>query len=143
MFLSVCVPPSSNAVSRRSRTSSCTRLDMQIPPGGAISCSRAATLTPSPKMSSPSTMMSPMLMPMRKAMRRSSAIPAVRSAIAVCTSTAQRTALTTLGNSSSRPSPVVLTMRPPWLAIAGSTTSCRMAFSAASVPLSSRPISRE
>ncbi len=35
------------------------------------------------------------------------------SAIAVCTSTAQRTALTTLGNSSSRPSPVVLTMRPP------------------------------
>ena len=105
MFLSVCVPPSSNAVSRRSRTSSCTRLDMQMPPGGAISCRRAATLTPSPKMSSPSTMMSPRLMPMRKAMRRSSAISAVRSAIAVCTSTAQRTALTTLGNSSSRPSP--------------------------------------
>jgi len=31
-------------------------------------------------------------------------------------------------------------MRPPWVAIAGSTTSWRRTFSAASVPLSSRPI---
>ena len=65
------------------------------------------------------------------------AIPAVRSAIAVCTSIEQRTAFTTLGNSSNKPSPVVLTILPPWLAIAGSTTSCRRAFSAARVPLSS------
>ena len=55
-------------------------------------------------------------------MRRSSGFSALRSAIAVCNSTAQHRALTTLGNSSSRPSPVVLTMRPPWPAIAGSTT---------------------
>src|SRR5262249_50822312 len=36
-----------------------------MPPGAAISCRRAATLTPSPKMSSPSKIMSPRLMPMR------------------------------------------------------------------------------
>ena len=69
--------------------------------------------------------------------------PALRSAMPRCTSTAQRTASTTLANSSSRPSPVVLTMRPPYSAIFGSISSCRWAFSAASVPLSSRPISRE
>ena len=60
-----------------------------------------------------------------------------------CTSTAHRTASTTLGNSSSRPSPVVLTIRPPYSAIFGSMSSRRWAFNAASVPLSSRPIRRE
>jgi hypothetical protein len=34
-------------------------------------------------------------------------------AIAACTSAAQRNASTTLANSTSKPSPVVLTMRPP------------------------------
>ena len=38
--------------------------------------------------------------------------PAFRSGISCCTATAQRTASTTLANSSSRPSPVVFTMRP-------------------------------
>ena len=42
-------------------------------PARRCSRSRAATLTPSPKMSSSSTMMSPRLMPMRNSMRRSSA----------------------------------------------------------------------
>ena len=120
MFLSVCRPPSSKTASSRLRTSSCTRADRQIPPGVATSCKRAATFTPSPKMSSPSTMMSPMIDADAEGnapvLRLS---PAVRSAIAVCTSTTQRTASTTLANSSSSPSPVVLTMRPPWLAICG------------------------
>src|ERR1035438_4838420 len=38
---------------------------MQMPPGSAMPSSRAATLTPSPKMSSPSIMISPILIPIR------------------------------------------------------------------------------
>src|SRR6516162_4971608 len=56
-------------------------------------------------------------MPMRNSMRLSAATPLFRSGIAYCTSTAQRTASTTLANSTSRPSPVVLTMRPRCSAI--------------------------
>jgi hypothetical protein len=41
-------------------------------------------------------------------MRLSAGTPAFRSAISRCTSTAQRTASTTLANSTRRPSPVVL-----------------------------------
>jgi hypothetical protein len=51
-------------------------------------------------------------MPMCNSMRLSAATPVSRSGIACCTATAQRTASTTLANSTSRPSPVVLTMRP-------------------------------
>ena len=43
----------------------------QIPPGSASPSSRAATLTPSPKMSASSEMMSPRLIPIRNSMRRS------------------------------------------------------------------------
>src|SRR6516162_2422601 len=60
-----------------------------------------------------------------------------------CTSTAQRTASTTLENSISNPSPVVLTIRPRCSLTFGSPSSRRIAFSAASVPSSSSPISRE
>jgi hypothetical protein len=49
---------------------------------------------------------------------------------------------TALANSISSPSPVVLTTRPWWLAIAGSTNSRRIAFRAARVPTSSAPIRR-
>ncbi len=82
-------------------------------------------------------------MPMRKSSRLSGAMPSLRSAMPRCTSTAQRTASTTLENSSNRPSPVVLTMRPSCSAILGSISSRRWAFSAASVPLSSTPMRRE
>ena len=44
------------------------------------------------------------------------------------------TASTTLANSTSTPSPIVLTIRPPCSAISGSISSPRCAFSAASVP---------
>jgi hypothetical protein len=52
---------------------------------------------------------------MRNLIRWSSGTPASRSIIARCTSAAQRAASTTLGNSASIPSPVVLTM-PFWRA---------------------------
>src|SRR3984893_7966695 len=100
-------------------------------------------LTPSPKRSSPSTITSPRLMPMRNSMRLSAPTPAFRSGIACCTATAQRTASTTLANSTSMPSPVVLTTRPWCSAIFGSTSSRRTALRRSSVPSSSAPISRE
>jgi hypothetical protein len=79
-----------------------------------------------------SMMMSPTLMPMRNSMRRSAGVAAVRAIISRCTSTAQRTASTTLANSTRRPSPVVLTMRPRCSAILGSPSSRRTARNAAS-----------
>ena len=80
---------------------------------------------------------------MRNSMRLSAATPVFRSGIACCTATAQRTASTTLANSTSRPSPVVLTMRPLCSAIFGSRSSRRSALRRSSVPSSSAPISRE
>jgi len=59
MFFSVCSPMSSKARSSRPAASSLTRAETQIPPGSARPSSRAATLTPSPKMSPSSTTMSP------------------------------------------------------------------------------------
>src|SRR5882724_8793360 len=53
---------------------------MQIPPGSASVSSRAAMLTQSPKMSSPETITSPILTPMRKRICSDSATPALRSA---------------------------------------------------------------
>src|SRR6516165_7105312 len=44
---------------------------MQMPPGSANPSNRAATLTPSPKMSCSSTMTSPRFTPMRNLIRRS------------------------------------------------------------------------
>ena len=67
-----------------------------------------------------------------------SVVDAVRCAVEV-----QRTASTTLANSTRRPSPVILTMRPRCSTILGSPTSRRTARNAASVPSSSSPISRE
>ena len=54
---------------------------------------------------------------MRNSMRRSGGRPALRSTIPVCTLMAQRTASTTLRNSTMAPSPVRLTTRPLWTAI--------------------------
>ena len=59
-----------------------------------------------------------------------------------CISVAQRSASTTLANSTSSPSPMVLTMRPRYSAILGSISSRRYALSRARVPSSSAPISR-
>jgi len=85
---------------------------MHSPPGSHKASRRAAILTPSPKMSSPSMMMSPTLMPMRKTIRSSSATSALRLTMPRWITTAHPTASTTLPNSTSAPSPVVLTMRP-------------------------------
>ena len=115
MFLRVCSPMSSNAKSSLSPIWSRTVPDTQMPPGSAMPSSRAAMLTPSPWMSSSSMITSPRLTPMRHSMRTSVASSALRSAIPRCHSVAQRIASTTLANSTSRPSPVVLTMPPVML----------------------------
>jgi hypothetical protein len=57
--------------------------------------------------------------------RRTFAMSPLRSAIARCTSNAQRTASTTLANSANRPSPVFFTVRPLCSLIFGSTNSRR------------------
>src|SRR5215468_3437669 len=61
MFLTCCSSMSSKARSSLPATSSCTRAETQMPPGSARPSRRAATFTPSPKMSPPSIMMSPTL----------------------------------------------------------------------------------
>ena len=69
-------------------------------PGLAMPSNRAAILTPSPIRSpSLSSTTSPRWMPMRNSMRRSGGRPALRSTMPFCTSMAQRTASTTLRNS--------------------------------------------
>ena len=55
---------------------------------------------------------------------------------------AHSTAATTLANSTSRPSPVVLKTRPPWRAIIGSTIRLKRPCSRPKVPGSSASISR-
>jgi hypothetical protein len=75
-------------------------------------------------------------------MRWSGGTSALRSATIRCTSTAHSTASTTLGNCTSAPSPVSLTMRPWCSAILGSMNSLRSALSRACVPTSSASISR-
>ena len=52
---------------------------MQTPSGALSGSRRAAILTPSPATSSPSTMMSPTLMPMRRRIRVSALRPASRA----------------------------------------------------------------
>jgi hypothetical protein len=86
---------------------------MQMLPGSAMLSSRAAILTPSPKMSCGSTITSPILMPTRKAIRLSSRSPVASSRMRFWNCKAARTASTALGNSAKNPSPVFLTMGPP------------------------------
>ena len=69
-------------------------------------------LTPSPKMSSPSTITSPRLTPMRNSKRRSGGIGSLMAREARCISTAQFSASTTLEKSASTLSPAVPTIRP-------------------------------
>src|SRR5690242_14905589 len=112
------------------------------PPGSAMPSSRAATLTASPSRSAPSTTTSPRWIPIRNAMRRSAAVCASRAARSRCTARPQRTASTTLGNSTRMPSPVVLMTRPRLVAMAGSMRSSRSERRRASVPSSSIPTRR-
>ena len=142
MFLTWCSPRSSSARSSLSRTWSRAEREMQMPPGGVSASIGAATLTPSPWMSSPVTITSPTLMPIRKTMRRPCGTSAFRAAISPWISTAHSTASTTLGNSTSRPSPISLTMRPWCVEIAQSISASRCDLRRASVPTSSASMSR-
>src|SRR5438270_304786 len=65
MFLTCCSPMFSNTNGSRSRTWSWTVFETRTPPGSANASSRAATFTPSPKMSCSSTITSPRLIPTR------------------------------------------------------------------------------
>jgi hypothetical protein len=96
-------------------------------PGSAMVSSRAAMLTPSPKMSPPSIIMSPALMPSRNTRRSGSGTVAFRSAIPRWISTAQRTAPRTLSKVARKPSPVVFTIRPRCSRIFGSISSRKCA----------------
>src|SRR5262249_51542378 len=101
-----------------------------MPPGSAMPSRRAAMLTLSPRMSSPSARTSPTWRPTRYLIRRSRRPPAA-AAMLRCTTTAQRTPSIALATSIRMPSPVVLTMRPRCSAIFGSITSRRSALIAA------------
>ena len=94
-----------------------------MPPGSAMPSRRAATFTPSPSRSSPFTITSPRLMPMRNASRFSSGSDSLRVFNAAWISTAQRNASTGLANSASTESPAVPTMRPLWKSMMPSITA--------------------
>jgi hypothetical protein len=97
---------------------------------GAVRLSgRERDVYPIPKMSSPSAITSPRLIPTRNSIRFSGGMPALRSAIPRCTSTAHRTASTTLGNLTKKPSPVFFTIRPLCSPIFGLTSSPRCSLS--------------
>ena len=79
---------------------------------------------------------------MRNWIQRAGATSALRRAMRSWTSTAHWTASVTLWNSTSMPSPVVLMIRPLFLAMEGSISSSRCVLRRASVPVSSASISR-
>ena len=127
MFLTCCSPRSSKAeIELVAHLIAHDPAERRSRPGSARASSRAAILTPSPKMSSSSTMTSPRLIPTRNSIRCSAGAAALRSTIPRCTSTAQRTASTTLANSAKKPSPVFFTIRPRCSVIFGSTSSREM-----------------
>src|SRR5215471_392659 len=85
MFLTLWSPMSKKPIGNFSPTCSRTEALTQISPGSASVSRRAATLTPSPKMSPSSTITSPRLMPIRRRMRRGSGTCALRSSRPCCT----------------------------------------------------------
>ena len=94
-----------------------------MPPGSAKASSRAAILTPSPKMSSPLTMTSPILMPILNSILRSSGSPALRALSAPWISMAHSTDSNELTNSASTLSPAVPTTFPWCISIRLNMTS--------------------
>ena len=77
-----------------------------------------------------------------ESLRRSGGSPALRSANPCCNSIAQRTASTTLRNSTIAPSPVRLTTRPRCMEFVGSTRSLLSVRKRAKIRSSSAPASR-
>ena len=70
MFFSLCGPRSLNEMSSRAVSVSLTISDTHIPRGGAMPSRRAAMFTPSPRRSPACSKTSPMLIPIRKSIRR-------------------------------------------------------------------------
>jgi hypothetical protein len=95
------VEPAGHVLLHPRRDANPTRISQPFEPGGNID--------PVAKISPSSTTTSPTLRPMRNSIRSAMAVPAFRRAIACCTSVALHRASTTLANSTSRQSPIVLT----------------------------------
>ncbi len=93
-------------------TTSYTVCEMQMPPGSASACRRAAMFTPSPITSWSCTMMSPIWMPMRCRRIFEASSSFASAANWRCIASAQATACTALENVISSPSPVVLSTAP-------------------------------
>jgi hypothetical protein len=115
--------------------------ETQISPPFTNPSSRAATFTPSPKMSPSLIMTSPALMPMRNRIGGEFGSASFAAAIAFWISAAQETASRMLTNSASTLSPAVFAIRPRRSTIRLSTTS-RRADNLAIVASSSACISR-
>jgi len=118
------------------------RYQLHLVDHGVSPVSLKAAITGLKVFSAPSMTISPKLTPIRNSMRRRSWVDALRSAIALWIATAQVTASTALPNSTSAPSPMVLTMRPRSRATAGLKTSAQTRLSCRRVPVSSSPMSR-
>ena len=85
---------------------------------------------------------SPRLMPIRRTMRRASGRGSLAVANFSCNSSAALTAFTALANSTSTPSPITLTIRPPCSFTTGSRIAFRRSRSAVSVTASSASMRR-
>ena len=142
MFFRLCSPRSTKFSFTLSRTCSQASSERQMPPGSAMPSIRAAILTPSPRMSSPSMMMSPTLIPIRNCIGLASATGVVLPKLSLYLDRAADR-VQALANSTSAPSPMSLTIRPEWAAIVGSISSRLKAFSRDNVPVSSMPMRRE
>ena len=138
MFFSCCRPRSSNSKSTLSAMWWWTVPETKMLPGSASASSRAAILTPSPKISPPSAITSPRLMPIRMAMRCSLGKFWLCRTIASRRAAAERAASTTLPNSLSTRSPVCLKMLPSNCEISGTIIWVRQNRSPVKLPLSSR-----
>jgi len=116
---------------------------MQIPPGSANASKRAATLTPSPKMSCSSAITSPRLNP--DAEPDSALFGYLRLAIIHPALDLDRAAhgVDDTRKFRSKPSPVFFTVRPRCSVIFGSTSCPKCALRRACVPSSSSPMRRE
>jgi hypothetical protein len=141
MFFSLCRPALAKGASSLPAICSATWPETQTPPAGARLSRRAATLTPSPRMSPASTMTSPKLTPTRKTICSASGRSSLTSCSRVWISTALRVASTLLGNSATTLSPAEPKMRPPRSSITASMIA-RRSDKEANAASSSAPMSR-
>ena len=143
MFLTACIPRSSNAAATRLLTAPRTASETMMPPGSASACRRAAMLTPSPYRSpSGFSMTSPRCTPMRKRILRSAGTSSDDCSSSRCAASAAVTAPAAVSNTASTESPAMLITR-PWLDSISALNMPLAASSAATVMRSSISMRRE